>query len=107
VIIIKFDCIKVRDTEDGPFGLNHTDNIRSASELYRSSDHHLLAKLMPTFADRGCRMIGATHRHGHIPDFLDLSHYFFLLHAIVYVFLHNLLNVIVQIANKIGLKKKS
>jgi hypothetical protein len=29
-----------------------------------------------------------------------------LLHAIVYVFLHNLLNVLVQIANKIGLPKK-
>jgi hypothetical protein len=29
-----------------------------------------------------------------------------LLHAIVYVFLHNLLNVLVQIANKMGLQKK-
>jgi hypothetical protein len=29
-----------------------------------------------------------------------------LLHAIVYLFLHNLLNVLVQIANKIGLQKK-
>jgi uncharacterized membrane protein len=28
-----------------------------------------------------------------------------LLHATVYVFLHNLLNVLVQIANKIGLRK--
>jgi hypothetical protein len=29
-----------------------------------------------------------------------------LLHAIVYMFLHNLLNVLVQIANKMGLQKK-
>jgi hypothetical protein len=29
-----------------------------------------------------------------------------LIHAIVYVFLHNLLNVLVQIANKMGLQKK-
>jgi hypothetical protein len=29
-----------------------------------------------------------------------------LLHAIVYMFLHNLLNVLVHIANKIGLQKK-
>jgi hypothetical protein len=30
-----------------------------------------------------------------------------LLHATVYVFLHNLLNVLVQIANKMGLQKKT
>jgi hypothetical protein len=30
-----------------------------------------------------------------------------LLHATVYMFLHNLLNVLVQIANKIGLQKKN
>jgi hypothetical protein len=30
-----------------------------------------------------------------------------LLHAIVYVFLHNLLNVLVQIAKKMGLHKKT
>jgi hypothetical protein len=29
-----------------------------------------------------------------------------LLHATVYMFLHNLLNVLVQIANKMGLQKK-
>jgi hypothetical protein len=29
-----------------------------------------------------------------------------LLHAIVYVFLHNLLNVLVQITNNMGLQKK-
>jgi hypothetical protein len=30
-----------------------------------------------------------------------------LLHATVYLFLHNLLNVLVQIANKVGLQNKS
>jgi hypothetical protein len=29
-----------------------------------------------------------------------------LLHATVYMFLHNLLNVLVQIANKVGFQKK-
>jgi hypothetical protein len=29
-----------------------------------------------------------------------------LLHATVYMFLHNLLNALVQIANKMGLRKK-
>jgi hypothetical protein len=35
-----------------------------ASELYRPSDRRLLAKLVPTFADRGCRVISATDSHG-------------------------------------------
>jgi hypothetical protein len=30
-----------------------------------------------------------------------------LLHATIYMFLHNLLNVLVQIANKMGLQKKT
>jgi hypothetical protein len=30
-----------------------------------------------------------------------------LLHATVYIFLHNLLNVLVHIANKMGLQKKN
>jgi hypothetical protein len=29
----------------------------SASELYRPSDHRLAAKLVPTFADRECRVV--------------------------------------------------
>jgi hypothetical protein len=30
-----------------------------ASELYRPSDRRVSAKLMPTFADRGCRVVSA------------------------------------------------
>jgi hypothetical protein len=46
----------------------------STSELYRQSDRHLLAKLVPTFADRGCRV---TDPYGRILRFLDRSRYFF------------------------------
>jgi hypothetical protein len=59
----------------GPFRLHHDDrralNIcyhknlspwpESASELYRLSDHRLLAKLVPTFADRGCHVVNMTN----------------------------------------------
>jgi hypothetical protein len=38
----------------------------SASELYRPSDHRLLAKLVPTFAGRGHLMVSATDPHGRI-----------------------------------------
>jgi hypothetical protein len=32
----------------------------SARELYRTSDRRMSAKLVPTFADRGCRVVSAT-----------------------------------------------
>jgi hypothetical protein len=32
----------------------------SASELYRPSDRHLSAKLLPTFADRWCHVVSVT-----------------------------------------------
>jgi hypothetical protein len=38
----------------------------SASEHYRPSDRRL-----PTFADRGCRVVSATDPYGHILNFLD------------------------------------
>jgi hypothetical protein len=41
------------------------------------SDRRLSAKLVPTFADRGCCMVSATDPHGHIFGFLDRSHYYF------------------------------
>jgi hypothetical protein len=34
------------------------------AKLYRLSDRRLSAKLVPTFADRGCRMVRATDPHG-------------------------------------------
>jgi hypothetical protein len=38
--------------------------LQPASELYRASDRHLLAKLVPTLAERGCRVVSATNPHG-------------------------------------------
>jgi hypothetical protein len=34
------------------------------NELYRPSDRRMSAKLMSTFADRGCRVISETDLHG-------------------------------------------
>jgi hypothetical protein len=34
------------------------------SELYRPSDRRLSAKLVPTLADRECRVVNATNPHG-------------------------------------------
>jgi hypothetical protein len=48
-----------------------------ASELYRPSDRRLSAKLVLTFADRGCHVVSVTEPHGRILGFLDRSRYFF------------------------------
>jgi hypothetical protein len=37
----------------------------------RPSDRRLSAKVVPTFADRGCRVVSATDPHGRILGFLD------------------------------------
>jgi hypothetical protein len=50
---------------------------QSTSKLNRTSDHHLLSKLVPIFADGGCCVVSATGPYGRILDFLDRSHYFF------------------------------
>jgi hypothetical protein len=42
-----------------------------ARELYRPSGHRLSAKLVPTFADRGCRVVSVTDPYGRILGFLD------------------------------------
>jgi hypothetical protein len=53
------------------------DNVipwpESTSELYRPSDRRLSTKLVPTFADRGCHVVGVTDPYGHILGFLDRS----------------------------------
>jgi hypothetical protein len=49
----------------------------SASELYRSRDRLLSAKLVPTFADGGCRVAIVTGNYCCILGFLDLNRYFF------------------------------
>jgi hypothetical protein len=43
----------------------------SASELYRPSDRRFLAKLVPTFAVRGCHVVSVTDPYGSILGFLD------------------------------------
>jgi hypothetical protein len=49
----------------------HTPWPGSASELYRPSDRRLSAKLAPTFADRGCRVVSAADPHVRVLGFLD------------------------------------
>jgi hypothetical protein len=49
----------------------------SASELYRPSDRRLLAKLVPTFADRGRHVVSVTDPYGRILGFLDRTRYLF------------------------------
>jgi hypothetical protein len=49
----------------------------SVSELYRQSDRLLSAKLVLTFADRGCHVVSVTDPYGRILGFLDRSRYFF------------------------------
>jgi hypothetical protein len=41
----------------------------SARELYRPSDLRLSAKLVPTFADRGCHVVSVTDPYGRIVGF--------------------------------------
>jgi hypothetical protein len=50
---------------------------KSVSELYRKSDRRLSAKLVPTFADRGNRVVGTTDPYFRSLGFLDRSRYFF------------------------------
>jgi hypothetical protein len=49
----------------------------STSELYRPSDSRLSAKLVPTFAYRGCHVVSVTSPYGRSLGFLDRSRYFF------------------------------
>jgi hypothetical protein len=48
----------------------------STNELYRPSDRRLSAKLMPTFADRGCHVGSMTDPYSRILGFLGRSRYF-------------------------------
>jgi hypothetical protein len=58
--------------QSGSIGLGHlTRWPESASELYRPSDRSLSAKLLPTFADRGCHVVSVTDPYGRILGFLD------------------------------------
>jgi hypothetical protein len=59
---------------------NKKSKLRGLSpqaNIYRQSDRRMSAKLVSTFADRGCRMVSATDPHGRILGFLDRSRYHF------------------------------
>jgi hypothetical protein len=47
----------------------HIPWSESASKLYRPSDRRLSAKLVPTFADKGCHVVSVTDPYGRILDF--------------------------------------
>jgi hypothetical protein len=58
--------------------LNHkTPWPETTSELYRPSDRWLSAKLVPTFADRGCHVVSVADPYSSTIAFLDHSSYFF------------------------------
>jgi hypothetical protein len=67
----------VRLAEIENLAKNETPWPESASELYRPSDRRLSAKLVPTFADRGCHLVSMADPYGRILGFLDRSRYFF------------------------------
>jgi hypothetical protein len=52
--------------------------LEFASELYRPNDRRLSAKLMPTFADRGCHVVNVTDAYGSILEFLDRHERFYI-----------------------------
>jgi hypothetical protein len=61
----------------GVITLSYTPWPWSASELNRLRSRRLSAKLVPTFADRGCHVVSVTDSHGCILGFLDRSRYYF------------------------------
>jgi hypothetical protein len=57
--------------------IQKTPRPDTASELYRPRDRRLSVKLVPTIADRGCRVVSATDPYGRILGFLDRNRYSF------------------------------
>jgi hypothetical protein len=56
---------------------NKTPWPESAKELYRQSDRRFSAKVVLTFAGRGCHVVSVTDPYGRILGFLDRSRYVF------------------------------
>jgi hypothetical protein len=56
---------------------NRTNSMAWVCERTVPSDRHLSAKLVQTFADRGCHVGSVTDPYGRILDFLDRSRYYF------------------------------
>jgi hypothetical protein len=57
--------------------LKEINTVSWASELYWPSGHVLSAKLVPTFADKGCCIVSITDPCGRNLSFIDQSHYYF------------------------------
>jgi hypothetical protein len=55
------------------------ENIKQTKNPWPESanDRRLSAKLVPTFADRGCHVVSVTDPYGRFLDFLDRNRYFF------------------------------
>jgi hypothetical protein len=51
--------------------------LRGLSPQVNYTDRRMSAKLVPTFADRVCRVVSATDPHGRILGFLNRSRYYF------------------------------
>jgi hypothetical protein len=71
-------CVRVllRITHRQVFGNKQKRNKQNpwpecVNDLYRSSDRRMSAKLVPTFADRGCHVASVTDPYGRILGFLD------------------------------------
>jgi hypothetical protein len=64
-----FHCVQYKKKTPWP---------KSASELYRQNNCLLSAKLVPTFANRGCHVVSVTDPYGRILGFLARRRYFFL-----------------------------
>jgi hypothetical protein len=74
--------IKRSDRQTSPFcqmklKQKKTPRPQSASEVCRPSDSRLSAKVVSTFADRGCHVVSAADPHGRVLGFLDRSRCFF------------------------------
>jgi hypothetical protein len=47
---------------------NNNNSVALVHELYRPSDRRLSAKLVPTFANKGCRVVSDTDNYGRRPE---------------------------------------
>jgi hypothetical protein len=64
---VVFYSLKANSSAIDKNSLNQANKLRGfspQSELYRLSNRRLSAKLVPTLADRGCRVVSATNPHG-------------------------------------------
>jgi hypothetical protein len=66
----------MNNVQDASIIKTKTPWLESASEQYRPRDRRLSAKLVKTFALRGCHVVSVTGPYGRILGFLDRSRYY-------------------------------